>query len=78
MQKCITIEPRKRGSDNGYFRAFSQIPWSEKSGEVWFSLRENHVKVRRFGLHQLRKCSSHPPRSGFGIEQSFDRQCWSS
>ncbi len=39
------------------FKAFSQLPWSGKSSEVWFSLRENHVNVGGFGLHQLRKCS---------------------
>ncbi len=36
--------------------AFSQLLWCGKASEVWFSLRENHVKVGGFGLHQLRKC----------------------
>src|SRR5277367_349017 len=29
-------------------KAFSQLLWSGKSSEVWFSLRENHVKVGGF------------------------------
>src|SRR5271168_5001989 len=29
-------------------KAFSQLLWSGKSSEVWFSLRENHVKVSGF------------------------------
>ncbi len=39
-------------------KAFSQLLWPDKSSEVWFSLRENHVKACSFGLHQLRKCFS--------------------
>ena len=37
---------------------FSQLLWTEKDREVWFSLGENHEKACRFGLHQLRNCSS--------------------
>src|SRR5271168_977328 len=33
---------------SGSAKAFSQLLWSGKSSEVWFSLRENHVKVRGF------------------------------
>src|ERR1700693_4894885 len=31
---------------------------SGKNREEWFSLRENHDKACRFGLHQLQNCSS--------------------
>src|ERR1700693_1551297 len=43
-------------------RAVSQLLWSGKDREEWFSLRENHGKVCRFDLHQLRNCPSpeHP------------------
>ncbi len=34
--------------------AVSQLLGSEKDREEWFSLGENHEKVRGFGLHQLR------------------------
>ena len=34
------------------------MTWPEKHREVWFSLRENHEKAYRFGLHQLRNCSA--------------------
>jgi hypothetical protein len=37
-------------------RALSQLLWPDKGREVWFSLGENHEKVCRFGLHQLRNC----------------------
>src|SRR5271156_4974251 len=37
-------------------RAVSQLLWSVKSREVWFSLRENHVNAFSFGLHQFRNC----------------------
>src|ERR1700722_11085555 len=42
--------------------AVSQLLRSGKDHEKWFSLRENHDKVCRFGLHQLRNCSGpeHP------------------
>ena len=40
-------------------RAVSQLLWSDKDREEWFSLRENHEKADRFGLHQLRNSSSH-------------------
>jgi hypothetical protein len=40
-------------------RAVSQLLWTEKDREVWFSLGENHEKACRFGLHQLLNCSSH-------------------
>ena len=36
-----------------FIRAVSQLLWSEKDREVWFSLAENHEKTYRFGLHQL-------------------------
>jgi hypothetical protein len=42
---------------SGPIRAVSQLLWSEKDREEWFSLRENHEKAYRFGLHQLRNCS---------------------
>jgi len=35
-------------------RAVSQLLWTEKDREVWFSLGENHGKACCFGLHQLR------------------------
>jgi hypothetical protein len=35
-------------------RAISQLLWSHKGREEWFSLRENHERRRGFGLHQLR------------------------
>jgi hypothetical protein len=38
----------------GRFRAVSQLLWPDKDREAWFSLGENHEKVYRFGLHQLR------------------------
>ena len=47
---CISL--RGHGS-----RAVSQLQWTEKDREVWFSLGENHEKACRFGLHQLRNCS---------------------
>src|SRR5271168_1966479 len=33
---------------SGSAKAFSQLLWSGKSSEVWFSLRENHIKVGGF------------------------------
>src|SRR5271163_4082250 len=36
--------------------AVSQLLWSGKDREEWFSLRENHDKACRFGLHQWRSC----------------------
>ena len=41
-------------------RAVSQLLWSDKDGEVWFSLEENHEKTYRSGLHQLRNRSNPP------------------
>jgi hypothetical protein len=38
-----------------HIKAVSQLLWTDKDREVWFSLRENHEKAYRFGLHQLRK-----------------------
>jgi hypothetical protein len=35
-------------------KAVLQLPWPDKDREEWFSLGENHEKVRGFGLHQLR------------------------
>ena len=35
-------------------REISQLLWSKKVREEWFSLRENHVKLFGSGLHQLR------------------------
>jgi hypothetical protein len=32
----------------GYARAVSQLLWTEKDREVWFSLGENHEKACRF------------------------------
>jgi hypothetical protein len=40
------------------FRAVSQLLRSGKDREEWFSLTENYGKTCRFGLHQLRNCSS--------------------
>jgi hypothetical protein len=39
-------------------RAVSQLLWPVKDREEWFSWEENHEKGLRFGLHQLRNCSS--------------------
>jgi hypothetical protein len=39
-------------------KAVSQLLWSEKDREVWFSLKENHEKAGGFGLHQLRNSLS--------------------
>jgi hypothetical protein len=39
-------------------RAVSQLLWSQKVREEWFSLEENHEKAYRSGLHQLRNSSS--------------------
>jgi SAM-dependent methyltransferase len=39
-------------------RAVSQLLWSHKGREEWFSLGENHERRRGFGLHQLRNCFS--------------------
>jgi len=38
-------------------RAVSQLLWSQKVREEWFSLEENHEKAYRSGLHQLRNSS---------------------
>jgi hypothetical protein len=35
-------------------KAASQLLWSHKGREEWFSLGENHERRRGFGLHQLR------------------------
>ena len=45
-----------RNASRASFRAVSQLLWPDKDREVWFSLGENHEKVYRFGLHQLRNC----------------------
>jgi hypothetical protein len=37
--------------------AVSQLLWSQKGREEWFSLRENHERRRGFGLYQLRNRS---------------------
>ena len=37
-------------------RAVSQLLWTDRDREVWFSLGENHEMAYRFGLHQLRNC----------------------
>src|SRR5277367_3806103 len=42
-------------------RAISQLRWSGKDREEWLSLRENHGKACRFGLHQFRNCSGPLP-----------------
>jgi hypothetical protein len=39
-------------------KAVSQLRRSGKDREEWFSLRENHDKTCRFGLHQLRNSLS--------------------
>jgi hypothetical protein len=36
------------------FKSVSQLLWSRKGREDWFSLRENHERLFRSGLHQLR------------------------
>ena len=46
------------------FIAVSQLLWPGKDREEWFSLEENHEKVRGFGLHQLRN------RFSAGLEKS--------
>jgi hypothetical protein len=51
-------------------RAVSQLLWSDKDREVWFSLLENHEEVFRFGLHQLRNCfirQRRRPRFGVNV-----------
>ena len=48
-------------------RAVSQLLWSDKDGEVWFSLEENHEKTYRSGLHQLRNRSNVADGAGDGI-----------
>ena len=48
--------------NSGYTKAVSQLLWSDKDREEWFSLGENHEKASRFGLHQLRN------RSNGGVE----------
>jgi hypothetical protein len=40
-------------------RAVSQLLWSDKDREVWFSLEENHEKAYRFGLTPIAKLLSH-------------------
>jgi catechol 2,3-dioxygenase-like lactoylglutathione lyase family enzyme len=49
------------------FREVSQLVWSDKDREVWFSLGENHEKACCFGLHQLRNFSSRHGRKYSGI-----------
>jgi photosystem II stability/assembly factor-like uncharacterized protein len=39
-------------------RAVSQLLWTEKDREAWFSLGENHEKACGSGLHPLRNCSN--------------------
>jgi hypothetical protein len=43
-----------KGSISLCFKAVSQLLWSRKGREEWFSLGENHERRRGFGLHQLR------------------------
>jgi nuclear transport factor 2 (NTF2) superfamily protein len=63
-------------------RAVSQLLWSDKDREEWFSLRENHEKGFRFGLHQLRNClglkehttmNSRPPLPPFTPETAVEK-----
>jgi hypothetical protein len=49
------------------FKAVSQLLWSDKDREEWFSLGENHEKASRFGLHPLRNRSS-----GAALRASMD------
>jgi hypothetical protein len=44
--------------DDDSLRAVSQLLWSDKNRDVWFSLGENHEKAYRFGLRPLRNCSA--------------------
>jgi hypothetical protein len=47
------------GRKGTLFKAVSQLLWPQKVREEWFSLRENHERLFRFGLHQLRnRCGS--------------------
>jgi hypothetical protein len=46
----------KRPNPNA--KRVAQLLWPDKDREVWFSLGENHEKACRFGLHQLRNCST--------------------
>ena len=48
----------------GHLRAVSQLLWSDKDREEWFSLRENHEKPYRFGLHQAQEQLSVCGRDG--------------
>ena len=42
----------------GFSKAVSQLLWSVKIRDEWFSLEENHEKLFGFGLHQLpNRCS---------------------
>ncbi len=58
--KIARIAVSSSDTANVSYRAFSQLPWSGKSAEVWFSLRENHVNVGGSDQRQLRKCSGQP------------------
>jgi len=54
----------------------SQVLWSDKDREVWFSLGENHEEACRFGLHQSRNCSAPDFASPHGrrkIEQLWSK-----
>jgi hypothetical protein len=51
-----TFTTARSTTPSGWVRAVSQLLWSGKDREEWFSLRENHDKAYRFGLHQLRNC----------------------
>ena len=56
-------KPRKgpwlsRISCSAALRAVSQLLWSHKGREEWFSVAENHERRHGFGLYQLRNRSS--------------------
>jgi hypothetical protein len=72
FQVVKTARSRER-TERTLLTALSQLLWRDKGREVWFSLRENHKKACRFGLHQLRNClrgdfySPQAPSRGTGM-----------
>ena len=52
-------------------KAVSQLVWSRKGREEWFSLRENHERRRGFDLHQSRTALE--KRLDY-IDRSLDRE----
>jgi hypothetical protein len=48
-------------------KAVSQLLWSDKDHEEWFSLGENHEKDPGFELHQLRNRCNGRLRNGLSL-----------